>query len=251
MLFPIFPRAGFIILVYPYGMINSIFLKHLRLYDLVILGSGIFIFLTLIAMFTFPGGTQLNPAARGYSFFHNFFSELGYLRTRSGEANPVSALLFFIGLLSAGSGLVLFSLIFPALFRSSIIGRVAGFLGSIFGLLSGICFIGVAFTPADVFKDWHIFFVLWAFRLFPVGVFFFAIAIFSEPGYPNKYACLLIGFGVWLVTYIWLLENGPSPSTPGGLLIQVTGQKIIGYASILSVLLQAEGAKRYIRTIIS
>lgn len=230
-------------------MKNTPFLKHLRLYNLIILGTGIFISFTFIAMFTFPGGTQLNPGARGYFFFHNFFSELGYLRARSGEANPVSAALFFIGLFCAGSGLVVFALIFPALFRSTLLGRIAGLLGGTFSLLSGFCFIGVAFTPADVLKDWHIFFVLWAFRLFPVGVFFFAIAIFSEPGYPRKYAFLLVGFGVLLVGYIWLLENGPNPSTPGGLLIQVTGQKIIGYASILSVLLQAAGAKRYIQTI--
>jgi hypothetical protein len=230
-------------------MKNSSSPQHLRLYNLVILGSGLFILLTLVAMFTFPGGTQVDPAARGYSFFRNFFSELGYLHTRSGEANPVSAILFFVSLLSAGSGLVLFSLIFPSLFRSTLVGRVTGFLGGFFGILSGLCFVGVAFTPADVLKDWHIFFVLWAFRLFPVGVFFFAIAIFSEPGYPKRYAFLLIGFGVLLVAYIGLLENGPSPSTPDGLIIQVTGQKVISYASILSVLLQAAGAKRYIQTI--
>jgi hypothetical protein len=223
--------------------------KHLRLYNLIILGCGLFILLTLVAMFTFPGGTQLNPSARGYSFFRNFFSELGYLHTRSGEANPLSAVLFFVGLLSAGSGLVLFSLIFPSLFRSTPLGRVAGFLGRLFGILSGICFIGVAFTPADVFKDWHIFFVLWAFRLFPVAVFFFSIAIFSEPGYPRRYAYLFIGFGALLLAYIWLLENGPSPSTLNGLIIQVTGQKIISYASISSVLLQAVGAKRYIQQV--
>ena len=219
--------------------------KHLRLYNLIILGCGIFILLTLVAMFTFPGGTQVNPTTRGYSFFRNFFSELGYLRTRSGEANPLSAVLFFVGLFSAGSGLVLFSSIFPLLFRSTQTGQVSGWLGRVFGILAGFCFVGVAFTPADVFKDWHIFFVLWAFRLFPVGVFFFSIAIFSEPGYPRRYACLFIGFGLLLVAYIWLLENGPSPSTLNGLIIQVTGQKVISYASILCILLQAAGAKRY------
>jgi len=103
----------------------------------------------------------------------------------------------------------------------------------------------VSFTPADIRLGWHITFVLWAFRLFPVAVFFYVIAIFSQPGYPRRYATLLIGFGLLLVAYILLLEKGPKPSTLNGLVIQVTGQKIIGYASILSILIQAIGAKKY------
>jgi len=217
---------------------------HGRVFNLVIIGSALFILLTLIAMFTFPGGTRVDPGVKGYSFFRNFFSELGYLHTRSGAPNTVSAALFFTGLFTAGSGLVLFFLAFPQFFTGTQAARLSSRLGSFFGVVSGLCFIGVAFTPADIRLSWHILFVLWAFRLFPVAVFFYGLAIFFQPGYPKRYAYLLIGFGVLLVAYILLLEKGPKPSTANGLIIQVTGQKIIGYASILSILIQAVGAKR-------
>lgn len=213
-------------------------------YNLVILGSALFIVLTLIAMFTFPGGTRVDPGVRGYSFFRNFFSELGFLHTRSGTPNLVSAALFFTGLFAAGIGLVLFCLAFPQFFTSTKTARVFSLLGSFFGILSGLCFIGVAFTPADIQRGWHIFFVLWAFRLFPVAVFCYVFAIFFQPGYPKRYAWLFIGFGLLLVAYILLLEKGPKPSTVNGLIIQVTGQKIIAYASIFSILIQSLGAKR-------
>lgn len=217
---------------------------HERVFSLVILGSGLYIGLTLIAMLTFPGGMRVDPGAKGYSFFRNFFSELGYLHTRSGAPNTVSALLFFIGLFAAGSGLVLFCLAFPQFFTSIKAARISSLLGSFFGILSGLCFIGVAFTPADIHTGWHITFVLWAFRLFPAAVFCYVFAIFFRPGYPKRYAYLLIGFGMLLVAYILLLEKGPKPSTSSGLIIQVTGQKIIAYASIFSILIQALGAKR-------
>jgi hypothetical protein len=152
--------------------------------------------------------------------------------------------LFFTGLFAAGSGLVLFFLAFPQFFTGTTLARFASRLGSLFGVLAGLCFIGVAFTPADIYQRWHIMFVLWAFRLFPVAVFCYVLAIFFQPGYPRIYAYVWIGFGLLLVAYILLLERGPKPSTASGLVIQVTGQKIIGYASIFSVLIQALGAKR-------
>ena len=140
-------------------------------FNLVILGSALFIVLTLIAMFTFPGGTRVDPGVRGYSFFRNFFSELGFLHTRSGTPNTASAALFFTGLFAAGGGLVLFCMAFPQFFTNTKTARVFSLLGSFFGILAGLCFIGVAFTPADIRSGWHIIFVLWAFRLFPAAVF--------------------------------------------------------------------------------
>jgi len=139
---------------------------------------------------------------------------------------------------------VLFFLAFPQFFKDTRTARITSLLGSFFGILSGLCFIGVACTPADIQQGCHITFVLWAFRLFPVAVFFYVLAIFFQPGYPKRYAYLLIGFGLLLVAYILLLEKGPETSTASGLVIQVTGQKIIVYASIVSILIQAVGAKR-------
>jgi hypothetical protein len=208
-----------------------------------IIGSGLFIVLTVIAMFLYPGGSLIDPTTKGYSFFSNFFSELGFLVTKSGAVNTPSAVLFIASLTMVGLGLVLFFLAFPQFFQGTRAGRNLSLLGSTFGVLSGICFVGVAWAPGDVNLDLHVFFVMWAFRLFPLAVFFYAIAIFRKPDYPNAYGWVFIIFGLLLVAYIFLLEFGPSAmDSITGQVIQAVGQKVIVYASIGSIMVQASGA---------
>ena len=67
-----------------------------------------FIILTVIAMLIYPGGTQTDPSSEGYSFWRNFFSELGMTVTESGASNPIGAVLFFAALTGAGMALILF-----------------------------------------------------------------------------------------------------------------------------------------------
>ena len=49
-----------------------------------------------------------------------------------------------------------------------------------------------------------------------------------------------------LIGYYLLLTHGPSFTSPEGLVIQVVGQKVIAYASILSIGIQSLGAYRYL-----
>jgi hypothetical membrane protein len=201
-----------------------------------------FVVLTAAAMLFYAGGTHTDPMAPGYSFFRNFFSDLGMTVARAGRPNTISAVLFFTALTLAGGGLVLFFVAFARFFAGSVLGKVLSRLGSIFGIASGLCFVGVAFTPANLYLSAHGQFVLWAFRAFPVAVIFYAIAILRERGYPKRFALVFIVFAALLIAYLFLLTNGPSSRTPEGLVIQATGQKVIVYASIVSILIQSLGA---------
>src|SRR5262245_17410073 len=49
--------------------------------------------LAAAAMLAYPGGTYLNPATRGYSFFQNSLSDLGSTVSWNGERNPAAPLL--------------------------------------------------------------------------------------------------------------------------------------------------------------
>jgi hypothetical protein len=49
-------------------------------------------------------------------------------------------------------------------------------------------------------------------------------------------------FAICLAVYIWLLFNGPNIDSAEGLRVQVTGQKLIAYAAIITTLIQAYGA---------
>ena len=67
-----------------------------------------FVVLTAIAMPLYPGGSFADPSSTRYSFFTNFFSELGMTVTSGGRPNIPCTILFVIALTWAGLGLVVF-----------------------------------------------------------------------------------------------------------------------------------------------
>jgi hypothetical protein len=217
------------------------------IFTLVGIGCSLFVLLTIIAMFAYPGGTFTDFNTRGYSFFQNFFSELGMVRTHNGGPKSVSLILFITSMFLSGSGMMAFFAAFPQFFRSTRTNRTLSLVGSALGIISGICFIGVAAFPADVNMPLHKDFVLWAFRLFPAAVLCYAIVLFREKNYPRGYAWELVIFLGLLIGYILLLEFGPDIKSYTGMVIQAAGQKVIVYASIFSVMIQCWGASRYSR----
>lgn len=216
-----------------------------RPFFIVMVACGLFIGLTLVAMFFYPGGTWTNPQLDSYRFFQNFFSDLGMWTTPGGRPNPVSAVLFFTALTSAGLGLILFFITFPRFFARQRLPRWTIWFGLMIGVWSGISFIGIAFTPADIFLDAHVNFVYSAFLSLPVACFIFAIAIWRHQTFPNRYAAVLFGFTVCLMVYLWLLFFGPSGQAAQGINYQATGQKLIVYIALGSMLYLAYGANQH------
>jgi hypothetical protein len=211
---------------------------------LVMSACVLFPILTTLAMLFYPGGTRSNPAAEGYRFFENFFSELGLSRSYSGAPQTASFLLFTTALTLAGAALVLYFCLAPSFFSQTTRLKILSLTGSVFGVVSGLAFIGVAFTPADLYLGPHALFVQLAFLTILIAQIFYAPAIFFHPGFPNLYAWVNALFALLLGVYVWLLFNGPDPGSESGLVIQVTGQKIIAYAAVASVFTTAYGARR-------
>lgn len=220
--------------------------KNRQLYLSIAVGCGLFVVFTLIAMLTYAGGSVDNPSAKGYSFTRNFLSNLGMLTALSGKSNWVSAVLFFLALGSAGICLVIFFIIFQRIFNQNQMQRALAMIGSLFGILAGISFTGIAFTPADVARPAHVQFVMWAFRLFPLAVLLYVPVLFMDKRYPKGYAWVFAVFCLLLIGYYLLLTNGPSFDSPSGLVIQVVGQKVIAYTSIVSIGIQSLGARSYL-----
>jgi hypothetical protein len=205
-----------------------------RVYFLTMLGSSQFVMLTLIAMILYPGGTHADPTTKGYSFFRNFFSDLGLTETISGNPKFASFLLFTV------AALTIFFFTFPSFFSSSPLGKWLSILGSIVGIVSGLAFIGVA-LPADLYLESHTLAVQIAFLSFFVAVLIYIPPLFLKRGYSKIYAWVFAVFSILLGVYVWLLFEGPSASTTSGLIIQATGQKIIVYAAIISMFIQSHG----------
>ena len=220
--------------------------KNRQLYLVIAIGCLLFVVLTLIAMLTYAGGSVDDHSASGYSFTHSFLSNLGMLASLSGQPNYISAALFFFSLAAAGTCLVIFFIIFPRLFQSRCIQRVLGIIGSILGVLAGISFVGIAFTPADIARPAHVQFVMWSFRLFPLAVLFYVPVMFMDKNYPKVYAWVFTVFCLMLIGYYLLLTQGPDFTSPQGLVVQVVGQKVIAYASIFSIGIQSIGAYQFL-----
>lgn len=211
-----------------------------KIYFLTMAGCVQFVILTLIAMILYPGGTHADPTTKGYSFFRNFFSDLGLTETISGDPKFASFLLFTVAMVSAGAALAIFFIAFPKFFTSSPSGRWFSIFGSIAGTVSGLAFIGVA-LPADLYRQPHTLSVQIAFLAFFVAVLLYIPALFLKRDYPKFYFWVFVVFAVLLGVYIWLLFEGPAVSAATGLIIQATGQKIIVYAAIISMFIQSYG----------
>ena len=210
----------------------------------MLLACAQFVVLTLLAMLLYPGGTMADPSTQRYSFFHNFFSDLGRTRTPGGEPNTLSFFLFAVALTLVGAGLVLFSLAGLRLFAASRASRVLSWVGCACGVVSGLGYVGVACAPYDRWLAIHAWFVLLAFEAFLPSVLAFMSAIFLTKGYPRRYAFLYLAFAALLAGYVVLLRAGPSLKSDEGLMIQAAGQKVIVYASIGCISLQAWGARK-------
>jgi hypothetical protein len=214
-------------------------------YRYIILGCSLFVLLTIAAMFAYPGGSVSGEITTGYNFFRNFFSDLGRISVPGGGSNLVSAILFCLALTLAGLGLVCFFLAFRSFFLTDRMGRVFSTVGTIVGVISGLCFVGIAWAPYDLFLDAHYQLVFWAFRTFLLAVAIYAFVIFRQRTYPRRYGWVFILFTLFLAAYLILLTSGPDALTPAGLVIQATGQKVIAYVSILSVVAQSWLALRF------
>lgn len=227
-------------------MTPSAIFFHRDIFRLAAATCILFFIMTALAMLFYPGGTFVDSGTHGYSFFANFFSDLGATRTPSGAANTLSMILFTSALAIVGIGLAVFFLALTQFFRDLRSGSILPATGAFLGIIAGLCFLGVAFTPWDLHLAGHNHFVRWTFRTFLGAVLIYGVAILSAGTLPKKFALTFLTFAILLAAYVLLLTFGPSPKAAAGLRIQVAGQKIIVYASILTVLIQSLAADRLV-----
>ena len=203
----------------------------------------IFVLFNFFAMIFYPGGTINDPNTIGYTFTENFFSDLGNSISYSGKSNTISFILFNFSLSLCGlTFIILFYLIKPA-FNPSLLT----FLATLFGILGGISCIGVAFTPANLLLDAHIFFAHGIFRGLCISSLLYSILIFKNNNINNKYAYGFIAFGFMVLIYILISELGPNPrENPDALKLQVVSQKAITLWLFLSIYFYSIGLGKYL-----
>ncbi len=211
-------------------------------YQLVIASILAFLALTTLGMFIYPGGTNTDTTSPGYQFFTNFFSDLGRTVAHNGTPNPFSVL-FTIAMTSSGAGLALFFVSFARFFTQPVLRRIFAIFGTLAGVMAGVCFIGVGFTPSNLLGRPHGTFVLYGFGAFLAAAAIYSVIILRDPAYPNRYAVPFLIFALLLAAYMYLITQRPRIEGVDELIIQATGQKIIVYSSLVSIVLQSVAAQ--------
>ena len=135
----------------------------------------LFIFLVMVGAISYEGGHRLNLNSEGYSFSNNYLSDLGRVNTVAGMDNYIPFLCFNSALIILSVVFSFYFLFLPSIYDESAEIQNISRVGSVFGFLASLCFAGVAYTPADLFIDAHIFFADWLFRLMNMTIVFYAM----------------------------------------------------------------------------
>lgn len=197
-----------------------------------------FIALTGAAMIAYAGGNWYAPSEPRYQIAHNFLSDLGATVAFSGQANTLSAALFFIALASIGAALI------PFAWTGREFGpraRAAAWIKAIAGTLSGLCFAGVAFTPENLALTAHTTFVVAAFGFLLIYVIALTWLMAA-----NGRGGLFVNIAhlACVATYVVVILFGPRLDTEHGFTVQVVAQKLVVYLSMLHIVYLTTAMRR-------
>ena len=193
-----------------------------------------FVVLTGCAMAAYAGGTWFDPSAPRYELTENFLSDLGTTEALSGRANHASSLLFFVALATLGAALVAFAWAWRGFAFGRQRARLAGYASAALGTASGLAFIGVAVTPWNLALDLHNAFVIAAFGLLMLYVAALTLVMWRNAIGGARLAANAVYLGA-IIGYVALILFGPRLDSEHGLRVQVIGQKIVAYASMVHI----------------
>ena len=195
----------------------------------------LFIFLVIMGAMSYEGGHRLDLNSEGYSFSNNYLSDLGRIKTVAGMDNSIPFYCFNSALIILSVVFSFYFLFLPSVYDESIEIQNIARVGSVFGFLASICFAGVAYTPADLFIDAHIFFADWLFRLMNLTIVFYA---FTYVMMKKNYFIFSFIFGIValvVTAHIFLSDFGLARFFNEPHTVRVLSQKAATISLIISV----------------
>ncbi|MFX0069776.1 MAG: hypothetical protein ACFFAO_01670 [Candidatus Hermodarchaeota archaeon] len=203
-----------------------------KVYLLQIIGLIIYNCLIILAMLFYAGGTADNPNYPGYNFFGNTISDSGRSVAHSGITNTISMIFLSSSLILIGIITIPFFLALRFLFIEDKLQKHLSMIGSIFGIISSVSMIGIAFTPADILIDGHMFFVYIRYSCVVFMGVFYSIAMHLNKEFPQKCKYLFIVYTVFffIISIMGLIGIIASRS------LMVFAQKIGWFATTITFL---------------
>jgi len=215
---------------------------RLKIFILTMISSVLFISLCVIAMFFYSGGTEINPNTSGYSFFTNFFSDLGRTESPTGKTNIISQILFTMALIIINSTYIFFCSAMTFFFKEKRRDRLLSNLSRICGTFSGIFGIGITFLPINLFPEAHLFVTMIFSNSFLISLLPYIFLILYNHQYENRYSYVLIIYSIMLGIYLSLILIDFNWSSDVYLIVLATGQKITIFAGFFCCIILAFGA---------
>lgn len=201
-------------------------MKNNRLQKIFILfssmGSISFVVLTTIAMILYPGG---------YYYF-NFFSDLGfqtahYFTPELQQPNPISSKIFLFTLILTGSSFMIFWISLVPFFKNKTVKIFNREGALVWGIISSVFLIAVAFFPTDLYGIFHVGLAWIALLFFAFAMASFSVLILDDGEFSNIYGILGLIFTVNTILFLF-----------GALLpIHAIHQKTVFYSFIIWILL--------------
>jgi hypothetical membrane protein len=203
--------------------------REKKAYLFSLIGCIQYIILIFIAMLFYTGGTEDNPKVPGYSFWGNSLSDLGRTVAYSGHLNTTSMIIFSITLIIWAISIIPFFIALRGLFLQEKLQKQLTFIGLIFGIITGISLIGIAFTPDDILDNFHMIFVYIGYTSLFIAGLLYSIAMYLNKEFPRTFMYLFIIFTVvHFITSMMGLVGLASALT-----LMVIGQKIGRYTTVI------------------
>lgn len=204
-----------------------------------------FFIFSVVAMWLYHGGSNSFPLETHYNFTHNFFSDLGRTVDFKGISNQPVAHIFLVSLSLSGFSVVVFFIAKLFIYKQK--KSIIAFVGSTAGIIAGLCCIGIAFTPYNIFLQWHLIFVKLGFSIFLIAALCYAYVIFKNEKQNSFYAYVYLVFGCVLSVYLTVLFLGPDVrSSESSLVLHVVSQKAMAYSLFVCMLIQFQGTIKYL-----
>ncbi len=200
-------------------------MNNLTRSKIIIYGTLAVIIFFILAIIFYAGGSYNNPSAQGYTFFGNFFSDLGMLKSDNGQNNLKSQIFFILAIFTASFVQIKVFVSLKNQLAKTHRQNLAGFAYKL-AAISSIIFLGIAIFPADRLDTLHDWSMLLSFIGIMISLIIFGWQLikFDLTLKFNGWSFLLTAGTILILLIIAITEN--LAPTPNRTLTHIIMQKI-------------------------
>jgi len=213
----------------------------------MILASILFLLFILTSIFAFPGGNLIDSNSTHYNFFYNYISELGNSITITGKDNTASKIFFITAFASYGLVLIYYSRIWRAIGTEAENLKFFGFTSKFSMIISGLAFIGIAFTPWNSLLYEHIFYFEVMLAAFALWIIMILILQNTNDKFKKLFFYNILNLIVILI-YLFIILNYNKAETESDYEFYAISQMAVILSIPVNLFLQSAGIMHFLKT---